>query len=104
MRWRIPVHSNVCKLKNLVRSREVREGGSNAKPSLGNDPTPLHGPVMERRVSMSIEVRDGFLSNISQFVIYSDLKLRGIPLSGNVSISGQSYIVTVSNFGRRVLT
>jgi hypothetical protein len=96
------MHFNVCKLDIFHTSRAVREGGSNAKPLLGNDSTPSHGPPMTSRVSISSEVRDGFLNNFSQFPILSDLKLGGIHPSGNVSISGQSVILSTSNFGRRV--
>jgi hypothetical protein len=51
---------------------------------------------------MSMDDRDGFLSSFSQFLIISDLKLGGIPLSGKDSISWQSCISRAANFGRRV--
>jgi hypothetical protein len=92
----------VCKLDIFHRFREVREGGSNAKPLLGKESTPSHKSPIERWESMSNKVRDGFLNNFSQFLIWSNLKLGGIPPSENVSISGQSYISISCNFGRRV--
>lgn len=75
VRWSIPVHSKVRKLEKSFSCREVREGGNNAKPSLGKDWRPSHGFCMEILVSMWIEVRDGFLSNFSQLEMPSDLKL-----------------------------
>jgi hypothetical protein len=89
----------VCKLDIPDRSRKVRDGGSNAKPFLGNDST-RRSPIKRKEI-ISSEVRDGFLNNFSQFLILSLLKLHGIPPSGNASISGHS-IPTYSNFGRRV--
>jgi len=83
------VHSNVCILDKFRRSRQIREGGNSTKPFLGKDSTPSHGPSIVRLVSMSIEVKDGLLSNFSQFIIRSFLKLGGIPPSGNFSIFGQ---------------
>jgi hypothetical protein len=56
--WRSPLHSNVCILDIFHSSREVREGGSNAKPPLGKELTPSHGPPIERWISMPIEVRE----------------------------------------------
>lgn len=102
VRWSILVHSKVRKLENSNSVREVREGGNNAKLSLGKDSRPSHGLRMQRLVSMSIEVRDGFFSNFSQFSIRSNLKLGSIPPSENVSTSGQLYMVRYCNIGRRV--
>jgi hypothetical protein len=85
------VHSNVCKLDILNRSKEVREGSSNAKPLSGKDliASLCRSPI-ERKEIISNEFRDVFLDNFLQFHIRSDLKLCGIPPSGNVSISGKS--------------
>jgi hypothetical protein len=102
VRRRRRLHSNVCRLDKLHRLRKMREGGSNAKPSLGKNSTPSHGPPIISRWSMPIKVRDGLLSNFSQLRIWSVLKLGGIPPSGNVSIFGQRDIVSSCNFGRRV--
>jgi hypothetical protein len=96
------VHSNVCKLDISPISRQVREGSSNGEPSMGKDSTPEHGPLIRRRVSMPIEVREMLLNNFSQFTISSVLMLGGKPPSGNVSIFGQSPIFSSCNFGRRV--
>jgi hypothetical protein len=102
VRWRSPVHSNVCKLDISLINRQVREGSSNGEPSMGKDSTPEHGPLISRLVSMPIEVRDMLLNNFSQFSILSVLMLGGKPPSGNVSISGQLCILSSCNFGRRV--
>jgi hypothetical protein len=100
VRWRRPLQSNISKLENVSRVRDLREACN--KPSFGKDLTASHGPSIVTSVSMSIDGQDRPLSSFAQFVIQIDLNLGGIPLSGKDPISGQFSSRKYSNFGRRI--